>query len=80
MKQPDDLVRCRVEAGDVWPLVKIAMRTGPGEIAGNCFAAVLLRHDVIDLEWQGEDRLWNTAVLTSPECSIFYKPSQFPIH
>jgi hypothetical protein len=51
VKQSHEVAGVWIDTGDVWALEAIIIGTRQSEIAGYCFAAVLVGNDVVDLEW-----------------------------
>jgi hypothetical protein len=69
MKQADDGSGQRVNAGEIWSFLAIAIVAGEREVACKGFTAVLLGDDVINLEGQMAVGLAKLAVFAGTVCS-----------
>jgi hypothetical protein len=70
MKEANNLVCSRIEPGHVWPLEPIAMDTSQGEVLKFCFASMLSRNYVIDLEWRWVKRGVQLTVFATAPCAF----------
>lgn len=50
MIQPDDRARVRVDTGDIWTLVEIAVVAGKGQVIVAVQSSMLPGDDVLDVE------------------------------
>jgi hypothetical protein len=65
MKKPRQLLRLRVDSGNVWAFVGVAVVTCQGKILGRVVATVLFCDDMFDLERQLVECLRQPTVLAA---------------
>lgn len=80
MKKCSQFPGDRIEAGDVWPLGAIAVKTGEGKIVGVGWTAMLTGYNVVDFKRNGREVLRETAVFTTKRCSLHDQRDQRLVH
>jgi len=63
MKQRGQLSRSWIDAGDIGPLVLVAMQATPGQVVQDRFASMLLSDDVVHLKRQWIENRQNPTVI-----------------
>ena len=74
MEQPDDFTRQRINAGEVRPLVAVAVDATQREVFAVAGPAMFLRDDVIDLKIEAGELFREVAILAALRGSL---PDQF---
>ena len=80
VEQPHDLPGNRIASGNIRALVPIAVQASQGEIFETGGPPMLLRHDVIDMEWQRVSRRREPTVFAAAGGSAPNLPDQFLVH
>jgi hypothetical protein len=73
MEQANDFAAIRIESSDIRSLEAVAMDASERKIIDCGWSAMLARDDVIDLEWRGMKRGWQSAIF-EPGPALFAKP------
>lgn len=80
IEQPRDLASCRVDAGQVWPFVSIAVVASQSKIGLVITPAVLPCDDVLNMECDSVVLLQDSAILATAVGSNTYSCSRFSVH
>lgn len=70
IEQAREFFCLRVDAGEIWSLVKVTAEAGIGKIAERVSASVLLGYNVLDLKRRQDMGFEEMAVFASPSGSL----------
>lgn len=70
IEQARELFCLRIDAGEIWSLVKVTAEAGIGKIAKRVSASVLLGYNVLDLKRRQDMGFGEMAIFASPSSSL----------
>lgn len=80
VEEANDGLGLRIDSGDVWPFMAIAVDAGKGQVVEMFCAAVLFGDDMVNLEGEKLRRCGEPAVFTTSGGSFANRPNGLRVH